>query len=184
MMARRAPTSVRGRPRPHSEPWCKANCGRGRPRTSQAPNARYVFVLDRVTGEPVWPIEERAVPQSTVPGERTSSTQPFPTRPAPFEHQGISLDNLIDYSPALRAEALAIVAQFDHGPLYTPPSLRGTIQQPGDGGGGEWSLGCSLPERHRQDDGRVRPQGADPVFLRRADDLHGRWTAVHRLRLG
>ena len=109
----------------------------------------FVFVLDRVTGEPVWPIEERAVPQSTVPGERTSPTQPFPTRPAPFEHQGTSLDNLIDYSPALRAETLAIVAKFDHGPLYTPPSLRGTIQQPGDGGGGEWSGAAYDPETSR-----------------------------------
>ena len=108
-----------------------------------------LFVFDRGTGEPVWPVEERPVPQSRVPGERTSPTQPFPTRPAPFEHQGVSLDNLIDYSDALRAETLAIVGRFDYGPLYTPPSLEGTIQQPGDGGGGEWSGAAFDPETSR-----------------------------------
>lgn len=123
--------------------------GRNIEAVAQVTKQGFAFVLDRVTGEPVWPIEERAVPQSTVPGERTSPTQPFPTRPAPFEHQGTSLDNLIDYSPALRAQTLAIVAQFDHGPLYTPPSRKGTIQQPGDGGGGEWSGAAYDPETGR-----------------------------------
>ena len=120
----------------------------GRPikAVAQITKQGFVFVLDRVTGEPVWPIEERPVPQSRIPGERTSPTQPFPSRPAPFEHQGISPDNLIDYSDELRAEALAIVEKYEYGPLYTPPSLRGTIQQPGDGGGGEWSGAAFDPE--------------------------------------
>ena len=108
-----------------------------------------LFVFDRVTGEPVWPIEERPVPRSQVPGERTSPTQPFPSRPAPFEHQGISEDNLIDYSAELRAETVAIVRKYEYGPLYTPPSLRGTIQQPGDGGGGEWSGAAFDPQTSR-----------------------------------
>ena len=123
--------------------------GRDIKAVAQVTKQGLLFVFDRVTGEPVWPIEERPVPQSQVPGERTSPTQPFPSRPAPFEQQGISLDNIIDYSPELRAETLAIVRQFDHGPLYTPPSLKGTIQQPGDGGGGEWSGAAFDPETSR-----------------------------------
>ena len=98
----------------------------------------FTYVFDRITGEPVWPIEERAVPPSSVPGEVAAPTQPFPTKPLPFEPQGISDATLIDYTPALRQEALQIIEEFDYGPLFTPPTLRGTIQFPGWGGGGEW----------------------------------------------
>jgi quinoprotein glucose dehydrogenase len=121
----------------------------------------FAFVFDRATGEPVWPIEERPVPQSDVPGERTSPTQPFPTKPPPFEKQGFGEDDLLDFTPELRAEALAIVSQWRMGPLYTPPSLvggpslvvedppegapgnRGTLMLPGFGGGANWG-GASL----------------------------------------
>lgn len=96
------------------------------------------YVFDRVTGEPVWPIEERAVPQSSMPGERLSPTQPFPTKPEPFEYLGISDATLIDFTPELRAEALQNIEKYDYGPLFTPPSLRGTINLPGWAGGGEW----------------------------------------------
>ena len=98
----------------------------------------FTYVFDRITGEPVWPIEERAVPQSTVPGESLSPTQPFPTKPAPFEPQGISDETLVDFTPELRQEALQNIEAFDYGPLFTPPSLRGAIQFPGWAGGGEW----------------------------------------------
>jgi quinoprotein glucose dehydrogenase len=98
----------------------------------------FTYVFDRLTGEPVWPIEERAVPQSTVPGEVLSATQPFPTKPAAFEPQGISDQTLIDFSAELRREALQNIENYDYGPLFTPPSLRGAIQFPGWGGGGEW----------------------------------------------
>ena len=98
----------------------------------------FTYVFDRLTGEPVWPIEERAVPQSTVPGEVLSATQPFPTKPAAFEPQGISDETLIDFSAELRREALQNIEKYDYGPLFTPPSLRGAIQFPGWGGGGEW----------------------------------------------
>ena len=106
----------------------------------------FVYVLDRVTGEPVWPIEERPVPASTVPGERTAATQPFPSLPAAFDIQGISEDDLIDFTPELREEALVIINQYEHGGLYMPPSLGGTIQIPGDGGGGEWTGAAFDPE--------------------------------------
>src|SRR6185503_17768663 len=96
------------------------------------------FVFDRVTGKPVWPIEERPVPQSTVPGEKTSPTQPFPTKPAPYERQGSTEENLIDFTPELRAEGLKILNEYDHGPLFEPPSEKGTINLPGWAGGGNW----------------------------------------------
>jgi len=108
----------------------------------------FAFVLDRVTGAPVWPIEERAVPQSDVPGEVTAPTQPFPTLPAPFDRQGVSEDDLIDFTPELRAEALEITAQLVLGPLFTPPTLleedgkQGTLVLPGSLGGANWPGGA------------------------------------------
>ena len=106
----------------------------------------FTFVLDRVTGEPIWPIEERPVPASDMPGERLSPTQPFPTKPASFEPQGISDLTLIDFSPELREEALEIIQQYDYGPLFTAPSLKGTILFPGWGGGGNWHGAAFDPE--------------------------------------
>ncbi len=110
----------------------------------------FTFVFDRATGEPVWPIEERPVPASDTPGERTAPTQPFPTKPAPFERQGVSADDLIDFTPELRAEALELVKQYKIGPLFTPPALRtegpnavkGTVQLPGSVGGADWQGGA------------------------------------------
>ena len=89
---------------------------------AQVTKQAFTFVFDRVTGQPVWPIVERPVPQSNVPGERTSPTQPFPTKPAPFDRQGITTADLIDFTPELRAEAIKIAAQYRTGPLYLPPS--------------------------------------------------------------
>lgn len=106
----------------------------------------FVYVLDRESGEPVWPIEERPVPPSSVPGERASPTQPHPTRPAPFDLQGISDQTLVDFTPELRAEAMANIERFDYGPLFTPPSLRGTINLPGWAGGGGWQGAALDPE--------------------------------------
>lgn len=105
------------------------------------------YVFDRVTGEPVWPIVERPVPQSDVPGEKTAATQPFPTKPPAFERQGTSLDDLIDFTPALKAEAMKIAALYKLGPLFTPPSLvgpdrRGTLLSPAHVGGANWQGGA------------------------------------------
>src|SRR5437899_6343935 len=86
----------------------------------------FLFVFDRVTGQPVWPIEERPVPQSDVPGEKTSPTQPFPTRPPAFDRQGVSVDDLIDFTPEVKAEAVKIASQFKLGPLYTPSIVAGS----------------------------------------------------------
>lgn len=98
----------------------------------------FTYVFDRVTGEPVWPIEERPVPRSDVPGEMTSATQPFPTKPPPFARQGFSLDDVIDFTPELRAEALKVVEKYRRGPIFTPPSLDGTLLFPGVWGGANW----------------------------------------------
>jgi quinoprotein glucose dehydrogenase len=104
----------------------------------------FLWVLDRTNGEPVWPIEEREVPQSNVPGEQTAKTQPFPTKPAPYSLQGSTPDQVIDFTPELKAKALAILEDFHTGPLYTPPSTdKPTLFNPGWGGGGRWA-GCSV----------------------------------------
>lgn len=98
----------------------------------------FAYTFDRVTGEPIWPIEERPVPASDVPGERASPTQPFPTKPPPFERQGITKDDLVDFTPELHAKALSVFEKLRTGPLFTPPSLRGTIVLPGPNGGSNW----------------------------------------------
>lgn len=129
--------------------------GRDIKAVTQITKQGFAFVFDRETGEPVWDIEEREVPQSTVPGEVTSPTQPFPTKPAPFERQGATVDNLIDFTPQLRAEALEIFNRYVTGPMYTPPSIRsddeengtqGTIQLPGSQGGADVQGAAFDPE--------------------------------------
>ena len=119
---------------------------------AQVTKQGFVFTFDRVTGQPVWPIEERPVPPSDVPGERASRTQPFPTRPAPFEYQGIKVEDLVDFTPELRAMAEEAIKQFRIGPLYTPPSLlvqganQGTLGRPSANGGANWSGAAVDPE--------------------------------------
>ena len=120
--------------------------GRAIKAVAQITKQGYTYVFDRLTGEPVWPIIETPVPQSTVPGEKLSPTQPIPTKPPAFELQGVSDETLVDFTPELRQEAERIIEQFDFGPLFTPPSLRGTINIPGWGGGGWWTGAAFDPE--------------------------------------
>lgn len=112
------------------------------PSVSQVTKQGFVYAFNRMTGEPLWPMIERPVPASEVPGEKLSPTQPFPTKPAPFEMQGIAEENLIDFTPELRREALEVMTQYDMGPLFNPPihdeNAEGKIAAamcPGDGGG-------------------------------------------------
>jgi quinoprotein glucose dehydrogenase len=112
----------------------------------------FAFVLDRVTGKPVWPIEERPVPKSDVPGEWTSPTQPFPTKPAGLVRQGLTEDDLVDFTPEIKAEALRIAHQYRLGSLYTPSSqpnaadgTMGTLTAPSAVGGFNWQGGAVDP---------------------------------------
>ena len=99
----------------------------------------FTYVFDRVTGEPVWPIEERPVDTETdVPGEVPYATQPFPTKPPPFAGQGVSLDDANDLTPEVHRLALEELRTYRLGPLFTPPSLRGTLQRPRVDGGANW----------------------------------------------
>ena len=122
---------------------------------AQPTKSAFLFVLNRETGEPIWPIEERPVPQSNVPGEKTSPTQPFPTRPAAFDRQGITIDDLIDFTPELRAQAVEQSKAYRLGPLYTPPGLAtpdgpiGTLMLPAEVGGANWPGGSFDPETNR-----------------------------------
>ena len=109
----------------------------------------FTFVFDRVTGDPVWPIEERPVPQSTVPGERTSPTQPYPTKPPLYLTNGALEEDLIDFTAELRESALEIYAEHTAGPLYTPPALGGNIVRPGWSGGANWWGAAFDPETAR-----------------------------------
>jgi quinoprotein glucose dehydrogenase len=123
----------------------------------QVTKQAFAYVLDRVTGRPVWPIEERPVSPSTVPGERASRTQPFPSKPPAFDRQGISEDDLIDFTPQLRAEALEIARKYVLGPMFTPGSppepgpngKQGTIQMPGTVGGADWTGAAFDPDTGR-----------------------------------
>lgn len=113
----------------------------------QVTKQAFVYAFDRVTGKPLWPIEERPVDTETdIPGERVSPTQPFPTHPAPFEYQGVTDDDLIDFTPELKRMAREIVEDYKIGPLFTPPGMKGTIMRPGLGGGANWYGAAVDPE--------------------------------------
>ena len=114
---------------------------------AQVTKQGFVYTFDRVTGEPIWPIEERAVPTDTdLEGEILSPTQPFPTKPRAFDNQGTSIDDLVDFTPEIRQMAVEAVDGFRLGPLYTPLSLRGTLFRPSAGGGANWSGAAVDPE--------------------------------------
>jgi quinoprotein glucose dehydrogenase len=126
----------------------------GRPvkAVAQPTKQAFLYVFDRVTGRPIWPIEERPVPQGDVPGEWYSPTQPFPTKPAAYDRQGVTEDDLIDFTPELRREALEVVAWHKMGPLFTPPVVSningplGTLMAPSQDGGTNWQGGSYDPE--------------------------------------
>jgi quinoprotein glucose dehydrogenase len=117
----------------------------GKPRKGVAVVTKqaFTYVFDRVTGEPIWPIEERPVPQSEVAGEKSAPTQPFPTKPPAFDYQGDVKDYLIDFTPELHAEALKLIEGYITGPMFTPPvvatdTVKGVLQLPGWAGGANW----------------------------------------------
>jgi quinoprotein glucose dehydrogenase len=113
-----------------------------------------LYVFDRATGQPIWPIEERPVAQSDVPGEKTSPTQPFPTKPPAYGRTGTSIDELIDFTPELRAEAIKVASRYKMGPLFTPPVVSkvegplGTLVAGCCQGGTGWPGGSYDPQTH------------------------------------
>jgi quinoprotein glucose dehydrogenase len=119
---------------------------------AQPSKQTWLYVFDRETGEPVWPIEERAVEASTVPGELLALTQPFPTKPPAYDRQGVGVDDLIDFTPELRAEAEQIASNYRVGPIFTPPTVSvpegpwGTLMLPSQAGGTNWPGGSLDPE--------------------------------------
>jgi quinoprotein glucose dehydrogenase len=131
-----------------------ADLPNGRKLVVQVTKQNFAYVFDRKTGEPVWPIEERPVPQSDVPGEWTSPTQPFPTKPAPYDRQGVSRDDLIAYTPEISAAVDEAIADFRLSPsLYTPASLsnapdgtKGTLGMPYATGGANFEGSGYDPE--------------------------------------
>ena len=121
--------------------------GRDLDAVAQVSKHGFTFVFDRVTGEPVWPIEERPVETTTdVPGEVLYPTQPFPTKPPAFSRQGVSLADANDLTPEIHALAVEEMQRFRLGPLFTPPSLQGTLQRPGASGGANWGGAAFDPE--------------------------------------
>jgi quinoprotein glucose dehydrogenase len=121
---------------------------------AQPTKQAFLYVFNRETGEPVWPLVERPVPQGDVPGEWYSPTQPFPTKPPAFDNQGVSSDSLINFTPELHAEAEKLVSKYRIGPLFTPPSVSkadgtlGSIVSPGALGGANWPGGSYDPDTH------------------------------------
>jgi quinoprotein glucose dehydrogenase len=121
---------------------------------AQPTKQAFLYVLDRATGEPVWPIEERPVPAGDAPGEKYSPTQPFPTRPAPYDRQGLAIDDLIDFTPELRAEAVKAIEKYRIGPIFTPPVVStaegpiGTLAMGTQGAATNWPGGSYDPDTH------------------------------------
>ncbi len=119
---------------------------------AQPTKQAFLYVFDRITGEPIWPIEERPVEQGNVPGEWYSPTQPFPTKPPAYSRQGTSINDLIDFTPELRSKGVEIASWYKMGPLFTPPVVSningplGILMSPATGGGTNWPGGSYDPE--------------------------------------
>lgn len=153
----------------------------------------YAYVLDRTNGQPVWPIADVAVPQTEVPSEWTSPTQPIPTKPAGFDVHGITVDDFIDFTPALREEARRVTEGYKLGPVFSPPSLvangnKGTIVAPGFGGGANWQSGAADPETGFVYVGSITSPAVagvaktDPPDATKADYTAGRGGQVPRVQ--
>ncbi len=121
---------------------------------AQPTKQAFLYVFNRETGEPIWPMVEKPVPQGDVPGEWYSPTQPIPSKPPAFDNQGVSEDSLINFTPALHAEAMELVSKYRIGPLFTPPSVSkaggplASIVSPGALGGANWPGGSYDPDTH------------------------------------
>ena len=140
---------------------------------AQPTKQAWLYVFDRETGEPIWPIEERAVEASNVPGELLSPTQPFPTKPPAYDRQGVDLDALVDFTPEIRRRAEEIAARHRLGPIFTPPVVSesegpyGTLMLPSQTGGTNWPGGSIDPETFTTE------SGEEGAMLRAYDKASG-----------
>jgi quinoprotein glucose dehydrogenase len=121
---------------------------------AQPTKQAWLYVFDRVTGQPIWPIEERPVAKGDVPGEWYSPTQPFVTKPPAYDRQGVAESDIIDFTPELHEEAMKLVSKYRIGPIFTPPTVSklegplGTLALPSATGGANWPGGSYDPETH------------------------------------
>jgi len=128
--------------------------GRAIKAVAQPTKQAFLYVFDRVTGQPVWPMEERPVPKGDVPTEWYAPTQPFPTKPPAYDNQGVLPESLINFTPALHEEAMKLVSKYKIGPIFTPPVVSkidgplATLVSPGAQGGSNWPGGSYDPETH------------------------------------
>jgi quinoprotein glucose dehydrogenase len=145
--------------------------GRLRKIVAQPTKQAFLYVFDRVTGEPIWPIEERPVPKGDVPGEHYAPTQPIPSKPPAYDRQGFAVDDLIDYTPELRKEGEAAIAPYRIGPVFTPPSLSrkegpiATLVMGAQGAATNWPGGSFDPETgilYVASESSPRPMGLVP----------------------
>jgi len=154
----------------------------------------FAYVFDRTNGQPVWPIPDVAVPQTDVPSEWTAPTQPIPSKPPAFDVQGVTENDLINFTPALREEARRAIEGYRLGPVFSPPSVvsvngnKGTIVAPGFGGGANWQSGAADPETGFVYVGSITSpavagvQKTDPPDQNRAEYTAGRGGQVPRIQ--
>jgi quinoprotein glucose dehydrogenase len=161
----------------------------GRPikAVAQPTKQAYLYVFDRVTGQPIWPIEERPVERGDVPGEWYSPTQPFPTKPPAYDRQGVTLADLIDFTPELNAEARIVASWHKLGPIFTPPIVSkidgplGTLMAPSQNGGTNWPGGSYDPETnilYVSSSGSVISLGLMPPYPGQSDMAYIQGNAV------
>ncbi len=142
--------------------------GQQRKVVAQPTKQAWLYVFDRTNGQPIWPMEERPVPQSDVPGEKLSPTQPFVTKPPAYERQGVTVDDLIDFTPELRAQAVEAIKRYKIGPIFSAPVVSkwegplALISVPAESGGTVWEGGSLDPET-----------GIVYVFSKAGISLHG-----------
>ena len=163
---------------------------------AQATKQSILYVLNRVTGEPVWPFVERPVPQGDVPGEWYSPTQPIPTKPPFYDLNGSTMDDLIDFTPELRAQAVQLASKYKMGPVFTPPVVSkpggplGTLIVGYPNGGTNWAGGSYDPQTHiyyvfsqrvAGSLGLVPPEAGDSDVRYFVGTVHERGGALHRL---
>jgi quinoprotein glucose dehydrogenase len=153
---------------------------------AQPTKQSFLYVLNRETGKPIWPIPEKRVPAGDVPGEWYSPTQPEPTKPPAVDRQGVTLDDLIDFTPELHAKAVELVKHYKIGPVFTAPIMAqkggpyGVINLPGYIGGINWPGGSYDPEHYMvYTYSQTNPLNIGGIIKNDNPSLYGEFAYVH-----